>query len=239
MSAIYTLTLFFCRTLLRSLSGAIPPLLALVFYAVTFHLYPFDVDYLISVGGFEMILVCVATSFLVTDKINRAATYPFLQRLSHRSDLLTVNVVSTVLITSVLAIFFVIVAVLRHSLSLTPLQLLHLTIRWLVLFTFTAVLTLHVTQLVARHYSHLMTYFFLAIIVTINEQERVLLDWNLDSLVQNIDLLTAPLTTTLGGTTTIPLTFYIQPLLFTIAYTAGLSALAAWLFRRKDLLWLE
>jgi len=239
MSGIYTLTLFFCRTLFRSLTGAVPPLLTLFFYAVSFHLFPFDADYLISVGGFEMVLVCIATTFLVTDKINRAATYPFLQRLPHRSDLLAANVLSSLLITGVLAIVFALTATLRHLIFLDPIEWLHLIIRWSVLFTFASVLTLHVTHLVARNYSHLITYFVLAIFVTISEQKGVLLDRGLDWLVQAVDLLTSPVKTTLSGATTLPLPEYIQPLIFTIMYTTILSGLAAWLFRRKDVIWME
>ncbi|MGB0388918.1 MAG: hypothetical protein ACPGWR_29200 [Ardenticatenaceae bacterium] len=239
MSRIYTLTLFIIRTLFRSLTGAIPPVLTLFFYGSTFHLFPFDADYLISVGGFEMVLVCLATSFLITDKINRAATYPLVQRLSNRSDLLAATVVSSILITSILALFLVLAAVLRHQAWLTSLEILHLTIRWLVLLTFTAVFSLHLSQLVARNYSHFVSYFVLAIFVTINEQERVLLDRQLDWLVDGLDMITYPLKTTLSGATGLSISQYIQPLLFTIAYTAALSALAAWLFRRKDLLWTE
>ena len=239
MSGIYTLTLFFCRTLFRSLTGAVPPLLTLVFYFVTFHLFPFDADYLISVGGFQMVLVCIVTTFLLTDKINRAATYPFLQRLPHRSDLLVANVLGSLLITGVLAIIFALVATLRHLIFLNPIEWLHLIIRWTVLCSFTSVLTLHVTHLVARNYSHLITYFVLAILVTISEQKRVLIERDLGWLVEGVEWLVSPIKTTLSGAISLPLPEYFQPLVFTLMYTTLLSGFAAWLFRRKDVIWME
>ncbi len=239
MSGIYTLTLFFCRTLFRSLTGAIPPLLTLVFYFVTFHLFPFDADYLISVGGFEMMLVCMLTTFLVTDKINRAATYPFLQRLSHRSDLLAANAFTSLLITAVLAILLALTATLRHLIFLDPFEWAHLIVRWSVLCAFACVLTLHVTHLVARNYSHLITYFVIAIFVTISEQKRVLLDRDLGWLIEGVEWIVSPLKITLSGATSLPLPEYFQPLIFTIMYTTVLSGLAAWLFRRKDVIWME
>lgn len=239
MSRIRTLSLFLCRELFRSLTGAIPPLLTLTFFGVTFYSFPFDADYLIAVGGLEMVLVCLVTTFLLAEKVNQAATYPFLLRLPRRSELLAAIAASSIAITIVLALLFVVAALLRHGIRLTPWELLHLTSRWLVLFPFAATVTLHLSQLVSRHYSHLLAYFLLGTFLTVIDQQRDLLRHNLDWLVQGTSILTYPVRTTLDGTTEMPITSYTLALLLTVTYSAALWALAAWLFRHKDLLWTE
>lgn len=239
MRQIRILSGFLRLQLFRSLRGAIPPLLTATFFWITFYLFPFEPDYLITVGGSEMMVVCMVTTILLSDNANQATTYPFLLRLSRRSDLLLAIIISAVSITSMLSLFFVAAALFEHGVGLTIVELLNLIIRWPILFTFSAVVGLHLTQLTSLYYSHLMAYICLGAIVTVSDQERRLLRRGLDWLVDSTSYLTSPISMSLSNSGSTPLTSMATPLLGTIAYTIVLGLLAVLFFRRKDLLWMD
>jgi ABC-type antimicrobial peptide transport system permease subunit len=239
VSRVRTLSLFLVRDLYRSPAGAIPPLLALAFYWLTFTLFGVDADYLVAVGGFTMTLVALATTFVLAHRVNRAATYPFLLRLPRRADLLASVGGASLISTVMLAAIFVIAAMLRHDIRLTPLELFYLASRWLALFAFAAAVGLHLSQLVSRRNSHLLAFFLLGAFPTVTDNQRHLLRYGLDWLVRVFNILVYPVTTTMTGVLHLPLVTYLSALLLTLLYTAILALLAAWLFRRKDLLWIE
>lgn len=239
MRQIRILSGFLRLQLFRSLRGAIPPLLTATFFWITFYLFPFEPDYLITVGGSEMMVVCLVTTIILADSVDKATTYPFLLRLRRRSDLLLAIIISAVSITSMLSLFFVAGALFEHGVGLTITELLNLIIRWPILFTFSAVVGLHLTQLTSLYYSHLMAYLCLGTIVTVSDQERRILRRGLDWLVDSTQFLTSPVTMSLSSSGSTPLAQMATPLLGTIAYTIALGGLAVFFFRRKDLLWMD
>lgn len=239
MSRVRTFSLFLLRDLYRSPAGTVPPVLTLGCYWLMFALWRVDADYLVAVGGFAMTLVALATSFILASRVNRASTYPFLLHLPRRAYLLASVVLASLLSTVALAVLFAGIVIIRNSIPLTPLDLFYLSTRWLALLLFAAALGLHLSQLVSRRRSNLLAAGLLGAFPTITDNQRHLLRYGMEWLVQVANILGYPVKTIMTGALHLPPATYIVALLLTLAYTALLGALAAWLFHRKDLLWIE
>jgi hypothetical protein len=238
MNRVGALSLYFSWDLFRSLSGLLPPVLTLGFFQATFY-FGGNLDYFAGVGGGDMMIVCLATSLLLVHRANRAATYPLLARLPHRYELLCAIVVGTLAITAVMTGLFLALVLGLHKTTVTPPELLIILARWLPLFLLATALGLNMGKLVSRGGSHILTTGVLAALVTMDElQFSVLQDRNF--LLDGIHWLASPIATLLSAPVhaSSPVA-YGMAFLITLAYAAALFVLAAALFQRKDLLWVE
>lgn len=238
MNRVCTLSRFLVWELFRSLLGLIPPALTLGFYQATFY-FGGNVDYFAGVGGGDMMIVALATSLLLVHRANRAATYPLLARLPRRVELLIAIVVSTLGIEALMTVLFLALVLGFHKATVTLPELLVILPRWFTLFLFAAALGLNMGKLVSRGGSHIVTSGVLALVVTVNELQFSLLQdqtW----LLNGILWLASPLATMLSaGVHALSPEQYGLAFLLTLIYAGALFLLAAALFQRKDLLWVE
>jgi len=238
MRRVVTLSLFLTRNLFRTLLGVLPPALTLLVYRLTFtYRNQGDPDYFTAVGGLGLALVSVVTAFLVADRANRAAMYPLVARLPRRAELLAATVLSIVMIMLAMAALYTGCVILFQNMSLTPIELILIAPRWLVVFVFAATLGMMMSKLASRAGSHLFVWGLLGGMAFL--RERVILFDVPAFLTDSVELIVRPITHTLT-TTLEPFSIQILPaLMLTLLYAGGLFALAVWLFRHKDLLWLE
>jgi hypothetical protein len=238
MPRVVTLSLFLTRNLFRTLLGILPPALTLLVYRLTFtYRNQGDPDYFTAVGGLGLALVGVVTAFLVADRANRAAMYPLVARLPRRAELLAATVLSIVMIMSAMATLYTGCVIIFQNMSLTPIELMLIAPRWLVVFVFAATLGVMMSKLASRAGSHLIAWGLLGGMAFL--RERVILFDVPAFLTDNVEFIVRPLTYALT-TTLEPFSIQILPaLMLTLFYAGGLFALAVWLFRCKDLLWVE
>ncbi len=239
MSRILALSAFLVRDLFRGVGGAVPPILTVGVYQATF-IFSGNADYFASVGGVDLALVCLVTTLLFVSRVNRASTYPLLARLERRAELLAALVVSALVVTTIMAALFTAFIVATGKVTLGATDLIAILPRWLALFVFSAALGLNMGRLVSRNGSYLITTGVVAFIATVSEQQVFLLKDQHDWLVETVALIASPVTATI----TVPvgnwaLDQYWLPIALTLAYAALLFAIAAALFRHKDLLWAE
>jgi hypothetical protein len=235
MSRVAALALYMLRDLYRSLAGVLPPALTLALYWLTFY-YARSVDYFASVGGAALALVSLVTTLLLAERANRAAVYPFLARLQSRAELLAAILAGALCIMAAMTALFAVLAVGMGRVILSPWQALMILPRWLAVFVVVACLGLHMSKLVSRRGSYLLAYTAVGILVTVNEG-TFLASHGLGWLVQAGGWLTAPMSALLSTEVVAgpdPLA-----LVAALVYAGILFALAAALFRRKDLLWAE
>lgn len=238
MRRVVTLSLFLTRNLFSTLLGVLPPALTLLVYRLTFtYRNQGDPDYFTAVGGLGLGLVGVVTAFLVADRANRAAMYPLVARLPRRAELLAAVVLSIVIIMVAMAMLYTGCVLGFQNMALTPIELILVVPRWLVVFVFVATLGLLMSKLASRADSHLIVWGLLGGMAFL--RERVILFDVPAFLTDSIELVVRPITYTLT-TMLEPFSIQILPaLLLTLVYAGGLFSMAVWLFRRKDLLWLE
>jgi hypothetical protein len=119
-------------------------------------------------------------------------------------------------------------------------DLLVIAPRWFALTALFSAIGLHLSRLVSRNGSHLIAFGLLALFATVIEQEGVLLRSNFAWLVHVSAMVSSPVMATLREpVSAFQLGSYSAALLSMAAYTVGLFVLAAWLFRHKDLLWVD
>lgn len=238
MNRVLVLALYMTRDLFRSLAGVVPPVLTLGVYQATFY-YGGKVDYFAAVGGADLCFVCLVTTLLFASRANRAATYPLLAR-SSRTELIAAIALSSFAVTIVMSILFVSLIIWQTHLSIALTEWIAIASRWLILWGFTIALGLNMGKLVSRGGSYLIVTGIVAIMVTVSEQRVFLLGGGYDWLVNAVSLVAAPVTTLL----TAPVAEsagneYVLSAAATITFALALYVLAAWLLRRKDLLWTE
>ena len=103
-----------------------------------------------------------------------------------------------------------------------------------------ATIGLQLTRLISRGGSHLIAFGLLALFATVFEQQGVLMRGDFAWLARVAAAIGSPIMATLREPVApLVLTRYASSLLLMGAYTIGLFVLAAWLFRRKDLLWVD
>lgn len=159
MRRVITLSLFLTRNLFRTLLGILPPALTLLVYRLTFtYRNQGDPDYFTAVGGLGLALVSIVTAFLVADRANRAAMYPLVARLPRRAELLAATVLSIVVIMLAMATLYTGCVIVFQNMSLTPIELMLIAPRWLVVFVFTATLGVLMSKLASRAGSHLIVW---------------------------------------------------------------------------------
>ena len=238
INRVVILGFFLTRNLFRSLLGVLPPALTLLAYRLTFtYRNQGDPDYFVAVGGIGLALVSVVTALLIADRANRAAMYPMLARLRHRGEYLAATVFGIVLISMAMAALYTGCVLVFQNMTLTPMQLLLVAPRWLIVFIFGATLGVNLSKLANRGGSYLIVWGVLGAMVFLRERAILfdvpvfLTDW--------VELVVRPITFTLT-TTLEPFSLQVLPAwLITLAYAGAFYFLAVLLFHRKDLSWVE
>ncbi len=123
MSRAWTLCVFMIRDLFRSLGGAVPPLLTLGLFQVTF-LYGGKVDYFASVGGADIMFICLITTLLLASRANRAVSYLLLARLERRVELLGAIAAAAILISVAMGVLLVGTILGLNKVTVTPFEML-------------------------------------------------------------------------------------------------------------------
>lgn len=239
MRRVLVLSWYMVRDLFRSLAGAVPPILTLSVFQATFY-FGGSVDYFASVGGADMMVVCLVTTLLFVSRANRATTYPLLARLSHRAELIAAIALGAFAVSTVICVLFTILAVGLNKVVLTPLQLFTIGPRWAILLTLTIALGCDMGKLVSRAGYYISVIGAVAVLLTIAEQRVFLTGSNQNRLVDLVAAISAPVTTML----TAPVGSFefvrnVLPMGTTLLYALILFILAASLLRHKDLLWVE
>lgn len=239
MRRIAALTRFQLQEMVRSFSIAAPLAITLALYWIFFE-FPGDVDYFAATGGFALLVASLVTTLLLAGQANRMSSTAAIARLPRRAELLAAIVTSTLLIAALMAVIFAGLALGQAKVSMTAGNLAVIAPRWFCLSAFISSVGLHLSRLVSRKGSHLIAFGLLAIFATIVEQQGILLRSNFAWLASTATLISSPIVTMLREPVAAHvITRYISAVLLLAAYALGLFALAAWLFRRKDLLWLD
>jgi hypothetical protein len=239
MSRIAALTRFQLKELVRSFAIAAPMAITLALYWLFFE-FPGDVDYFAATGGFVLLVVAAVTTLLLAGQANRMSSTVVVVRLPRRSELLGAIVASALVVALAMAVLFSGLALGQAKVAMTVVHLAVIAPRWLALAALFAVVGLHLSRLVSRGGSHLIALGLLAFVATVVEREGVLLRGSFAGLARAVLAVSDPVMAALREPA-VPasLASYASNLLLMGAYAAGLFALAAWLFRRKDLLWVD
>jgi hypothetical protein len=237
---ILIVSLYLVRNLFHSLAGLAPFAVALGLYTITFYYQGQQVDYFAAVGGFDMALVCLTATLVISAQAGRAATYPLLARLPRRADLLWAVFLAGLAIGLVIALAFAGVAAWQRTALFTPAELLAILPRWLALFTLAAALALHLGKFASRAGTRLVVLLVLAIILLGADNQIMLQARGLEWLLAVPGLLASPLLANMmiavhGATPT----QYALAIALPLLVAALLFAVAVWTFQRKDLLWTE
>ncbi len=237
---IVMLALFLVRNLFRTLLGILPPALTLLVYRLTFtYRNQGDPAYFTAVGGLGLALVCVITAILVADRANRAAMYPLVARLPHRIELLAAVALGTVLIMIAMAALYTTMVLGFQHMTLTPMEILLIAPRWLILLVFATTLGMQLSKLVSRNGSHVIAYLALGAMAFGREQLRFLDSAQHSLWIDITERITLPITDTLTAPLEVNPVQVLPALALTLLYAGVLFALAVGLFSRKDLLWAE
>lgn len=239
MSRVLALAWFLLKELARSLLIIAPLGLTLALYWIFFE-WPGDVDYFAATGGFTLMAATLVTVLLLASQLNRSSSAVTLLRLPRRSELLAAIVLCVVVLAGLLAGMYTALALLQAKVAIQPHELLLIAPRWLTLTLLAASLGLLLTRLTSRRGSYLVTFVALALFATVVELRGVLLLGSFAWLATGVTALAGPVAAALRDPALpVSLPSYILAVVGTLVYAAVLFTLAAWLFRRKDLLWTE
>lgn len=239
MSRVAALTRFQLKELVRSFAIAAPLAVTVALYWLFFE-FPGDVDYFAATGSFVLLVVAVMTTLLLASQANRMSSTVVVVRLLRRTELLGAIVASALVVAAAMAVLFTGLALGQARVAMTAAHLAVIAPRWLALTAFFAVVGLHLSRLVSRGGSHLIALGLLAFVATVVEQEGVLLRSSFAALARVVLAFSEPIMIALQESA-IPasLASYASSLAVLVVYAVGLFMLAAWLFRRKDLLWAD
>lgn len=239
MSRVVTLARFQLRELVRSFAIAAPTTITVALYWLFFE-FPGDVDYFAATGGFVLLIAALVTTLLLAGQANRMSSTVVMVRLPRRSELLGAIVASALVVVVAMAVLFTVLALGQAKVAVTAVHLVVIAPRWLAMTALFAAVGLHLSRLVSRRGSHLVALALLALAATVVEQEGVLLSGGLAGPARAVLAVIDPIMAALRMPA-LPASpaGYVLNLATLAAYAAGLFALAAWLFRRKDLLWAD
>lgn len=239
MSRVTTLATFQLKEFVRSLAIAAPLAITVALYWIFFE-FPGDVDYFCATGGFVLLVVALVTTLLLAGQSNRMSNTAAATRLPHRSELLAAIMASALTVTAAMGLVYTGLAFGQAKVALSAVNLIVIAPRWLALTGLSAAIGLHLTRLVDRNGSHLIAFVLLALFATIVEQQGVLMRSDLAWLAQAAAAISSPVFAVLRDPVApLALGRYGYALAVMAVYTIGLFLLAAWLFRRKDLLWVD
>jgi hypothetical protein len=239
MRRIVALARFQLREMVRSFAIAAPMTITLALYWLFFE-FPGDVDYFAATGSFVLLMASLVTTLLLASQANRMSSTVVVVRLPRRSELLGAIVASALVVAAAMAVLFTGLALGQAKVAMSVGHLAVIAPRWLALATLFAVVGLHLSRLVSRSGSHLIALGLLALVATVVEREGVLLRSSLAGPARAVLAVSDPVLTALREPA-LPasLASYGVNLAMLLVYAAGLFLLAAWLFRRKDLLWAD
>ena len=234
MTRVAALAVYLIVDLHTSLLAVAPPALAAALFWVTFY-YPVSPDYLAAVGGWDLAVVCLVVTLLLSDRANRARMYPLVARLPRRLDLLAAVILAVLAVMVVIAAGFAGLVLVTGRVTLTVAEGVLIGIRWAAVFLLASAVGLHLSRLVSRGGSHVATALILAAVITAGSW-RSLAGGVTAALADALQALASPAGALLGGRAG----GLDGPALAAVLGTAlVLLVLAALLLRRKDLLWPE
>lgn len=225
---------FLIRDLHTTLLAVLPPALAVALFWLTFY-YPVSPDYLGSVGGWDMSVVCLLVTLLLADRANRAGLYPLVARLPGRWQLLAAVALAALAESSVIALGFAGLAVATGRVAIGGTQAVAIAVRWALALLLVVGIGLHLTRLVSRWGSHVLAAILLAAAITAGSW-RGLGGGTTEALAAGLGTMAAPVAGLLGGSAG-GVDWAAAAAVLGLA--ALLYALAIALLHRKDLLWPE
>jgi hypothetical protein len=239
MNRISALAWFFTKDLFRSLAGIVPLAVALAFGIIAFE-YGMDQAQFITVAGLGTGAICLLTALLLSSRANRASSSLVITRLHRRSELLVALVLTSLGITTALAVPIASGNLLAGRLALSFPSALWILPTWMPLWLLAGALALPLSALVSRGGSHLLSYVLLAVLLIANDRKAMLTSHGLDWLSQGVSTLLWPISTLLAQASSgIHDRSYWLAGTLTLVYTGLLLAAAISLFEDKDLLWSE
>lgn len=239
MKRIVALTSFLIRDLFRSLAGIVPLACTLAFGLIAFE-YGMDQPQFITVAGIGMGAISLATTLLLASRANRASSFLLVARLHRRSELLATLVLSSLAITTVLALLMAVANLLAGRLTLEFPSALWIVPTWFPTWLLAASLALPLSGLVGRGGSHLAGYVLLAGLLVANDRKAFLINHGMNWVSRIVDAVLWPVNTLLAQATAgIRDSTYVLAWVLTCAYAVLLFLLATSLFDDKDLLWSE
>lgn len=234
-----TLAAVLTRDLFLSLAGIAPLAAAVAFGLIAFE-YGMDQAQFMTVAGVGTAVICLLTALLLTSRASHAWLYPLLTRLRWRSELLLTIVVSSLAITTVLALLIAAFNLAAGRLTLDFPSALWAVPTWLVLWLLVAALALPLSSLTSRGGSYLAGWLVLVVLLVANDQRFWLTRLNQEAVARVLTLIFWPVSTLLGQASagSHDRTYFLAVAL--VVVYAGLAfSLAAQLFAGKDLLWPE
>ena len=234
MRRVTALAAFLIGDLFTTLLAVLPVGLAVALYWVTFY-YPVTPEYLASVGGWDLAVVCLVLCLLVSDRANRASMYLLVARLPRRFEFVAGIVVAVLVIMAVVAAGFAGLALATGRVALTATQGAFAVLRWAAMLLLASSVGLHLGRLVSRNGSHILAALLLAALFTAGSW-RGLGGWATEAVAGALLGIAAPVGSMLGGLAD---GLDWQSTGIVVGYAAVLLGLAGLLFRGKDLLWPE
>ncbi len=239
MNRILVLTSFLIRDLSRSLAAIVPLSSTLVFGIIAFE-YGMDQAQFITVAGIGMGAICLASGLMLASRSNRASSYLFVTRLRRRTELLVALLLGNLAVSAALALLMIVANLITGRLTLDFPSALWILPTWLPLWLLAAALALLLSGLVARGGSHLIGYVLMAGLLIANDRKAFLIRHGMDWAAQGVGAILWPVGKLLAQASAgIHGGAYALAWALTCAYAASIFALAAALFRSKDLLWSE
>jgi hypothetical protein len=239
MRRIWTLTLFLIHDLFLSLAGIVPLAAALAFGLIAFE-YGMDQAQFMTVAGAGIGIICLLTTLLLASRTNRASSYLLVARLRSRAEMLVALVLSSLIITAVLAVAIAGVNLATGRLTLEFPSALWAVPTWLALWLTMSSLALILSALVGRDGSNLVGYLLVAGLLVANDRKAMLKSHGLSWLTRAVTAVLWPMNTLLARASAgLHDRSYFLALALTLVYAILLFSLAAQLFVDKDLLWAE
>lgn len=150
MMRVWTLVSYILREFFDTWQAFVPPALALTFYGIAFK-YGATPTYFATVTALAMMVIMTLTVLMLSGRINRAATYPLIARLSSRMEILVALVLAAMLVVGALTLLICVLALVQRVVTLTPAQWLRLTVTWPLLFLCAGTFALLLTNLSLIH----------------------------------------------------------------------------------------
>ena len=239
MKRILTLTCFLIRDLFRSLAGIVPLACTLAFGLIAFE-YGMDQPQFITVAGIGMGAICLATTLILASRANRASSFLLISRLHQRREMLAALVLSSLAITSALALLMALANLLAGRLTVEFPSVLWIVPTWFPAWLLAASLALPLSGLVTRGGANLVGYAMLAGLLVANDRKAFLINHGMHWLSRIVEAVLWPVNTLFAQATVgIHDSTYILAWVLTCAYAVLVFLLATSLFDDKDLLWSE
>jgi hypothetical protein len=239
MIRVWVLAVFMLRDLFRSLVAVVPLGATLAFALIAFE-YGMDQPQFVTVAGGAMAALCLLNCLLLAGRANRGTTYLVAGRLPRRSELLAALVVSSVVLTIVLALVTTAGNLVTGRLTLDWPSALWIVPTWFVLLLLAAALALLLSPLTSRGGSHLVGWVLFATILVAYDQQARLRAYGVDWAARAVAVVAWPVSTLLSlASAGDQSRSYFLALGLTLAYAALLFVVAVEAFDDKDLLWAE